>query len=149
MEFSISNVNVNIKKRGNSSILILLDKYPKLFICRINSFFQRHCHHCQHSNSSIKQKELLIFWILIVPSLLCALTHSASLWARKKYTKNGAGSDSIDIPITWIIMIIPIEKKQLCKRNFIASLSNDLVETNWCPFFLDDHDAQRCLLITI
>ena len=37
-------------------------------------------------------------------------------------------------------MIFLREKKQLCKRNFIASLSNDLVKAKSCPLFLDDHD---------
>ena len=46
-------------------------------------------------------------------------------------------------------MIFPIEKKQLCKRNFIPSLSNDLVKTKRYPLFLDDHDAQPFLLITM
>ena len=59
----------------------------------------------------------------------------------------GAGSDPTGIPITWIIMIFPIEKKQLSKRNSIASLSNDLVKMKWYPIFLDDHDVQSCFLL--
>ena len=69
---------------------------------------------------------------MIVPSLRSAVPQSASLWVKKSFAKNGPGSDPIGIPIIWIIMIFPIEKKQLCKRNFIASLSNDLVKTKWC-----------------
>ena len=74
--------------------------------------------------SSINRKELLIFRKLIVQSLLCSLSQSASLWARKRFAKNGAETDPIGIPI---------EEKQLCKRNFIASLINDLVKTKLCP----------------
>ena len=85
------------------------------------------------SRSSINRKELLIFRKLTVPSLLCTLSQSASLWARKRFAKNGAGTDPIGIPITSIIMIFPIEEKQLCKRNLIASLINDLVKTKLCP----------------
>ena len=40
-----------------------------------------------------------------------------------------------------------MEKKQLCKRNFIAYLSNDLVKTKLCPLILDDYNVQPCLLI--
>ena len=49
--------------------------------------------------------------------------------------------------VSWFIMLFPIEKKQSCKRNFIASLSNDLLKTNWYPLFLVVHDAQTCFLI--
>ena len=122
-----------------SQVLILLDKYP-------HSVFQRCFHHLMKA-ASINRKELLIFRTLIVPSLRYALTQSASLWAWKRFAKNGAGSDPIAIPITWIIIIFPMEKKQLRKRNLIASLSNNLVKTKWCPLLLDDHDAQPCLLI--
>ena len=44
-------------------------------------------------------------------------------------------------------MILAKEKKQSYKRNCIASLSNDLVKMKRFPLFLDDHDAQPCLLI--
>ena len=77
---------------------------------------------------------------MIVPSLHCALTQSTSLWARKRFAKNGSWLDPIGIRI---------EKKQLYKRNFIASLSNGLGKTKSYLLFLDDHDAQPSLLITI
>ena len=64
-------------------------------------------------NIQSDRKELLIFWTLIVPSLRCVLTQSASLWTRKRFAKHGTGSNPIDIPITWIIMIYPREKKEV------------------------------------
>ena len=88
----------------------------------------------------------MIFWRLVVPRLRCALIQSAFLLARKRFAKNGAGSDAIGIPVT---MIFPTEKKQLCKKDSIASVSNNFVKTKWCSVFLDDHDAQLCLLIVI
>ena len=75
-----------------------------------------------------KPKGAIDFQTFIVRSLRCALAQLASLLAKRRFAKNGAGSDPIGIPITEI-MIFPIEKKQSCIRNFIPSLSNDLVKT--------------------
>ena len=84
-----------------------------------------------------------MFQAYVVPygsQLLCGLERSLQ--------KNGAGSDPIGIPITWIIMIFPIKKKNnYVKEILLLPLSNDLVKTKWYSLFLDYHDAQLCLLI--
>ena len=46
-----------------------------------------------------------------------------------------------------IPLVFPIDKKQLYKRNVIASLSKDLVKTNGYPLFLNGHDVQPCLFV--